>query len=464
MMSTGKYLTHKVPMAVASAMRRCGLMPGSSNIIVALSGGADSVALITALVDLGYSCIAAHCNFHLRGEESERDAHHAANVARGLDVDFVSTEFDVKEYCIRHGVSVEMACRELRYDWFSMLSRQHGDIPVAVAHHADDNVETMLLNMMRGTGLSGLTGMSLRRDYIIRPMLELRRSDILEYLALRDIRYVTDSSNNVNDVLRNRIRNIILPVVYQQFPHAQTSMAKTIANLSDTENLLELLVEQKRNQLCSSDNTTLDLQRLISENGEMAPALLYVLIRDRGFNRMQTDAMIDDCKECRSGNRYISYGRELMAVTNRGTLNFITPEGFDLSEQFAISLSDLRDSHLITLGHGFSASIVTRDEICYDRSGMRLYLHPDIIDEDGLIIRRWEKGDSIAPFGMNGRTRLVSDIFSDARLSIVEKRSKWVMALNEKILWVVGYRTSMYFTVDSNTDKAVCITYIGDEV
>ncbi|MDE5745321.1 MAG: tRNA lysidine(34) synthetase TilS, partial [Paramuribaculum sp.] len=202
----------------------------TDSIIVGLSGGADSVALLAALSAAGCKCIAAHCNFMLRGEESERDMAHAEKIARSLGTDYISTRFDVPEYMKSHKCSLETACRDLRYRWFEELRHTYDAVWIAVGHHREDNNETFFLNLLRGTGLRGLKGMRPINGTVIRPLLNFTREEIERYLENKGIPYITDSSNLVADVARNKIRNNIMPEIRKHFPNSGKTITSTISN------------------------------------------------------------------------------------------------------------------------------------------------------------------------------------------------------------------------------------------
>lgn len=212
-------------------------------VLVALSGGADSVALLRVLLALGYRCEAAHCNFHLRGEESNRDEQFVRELCRGLGVALHVTHFDTTAYAARHHVSIEMAAREMRYRWFEQLRQEREMSVIAVAHHRDDSVETFLLNLVRGAGINGLKGISPKNGAIVRPLLEVNRQDILDYLQHLQQPYVTDSTNLQDEYMRNKIRLNILPMLRELNPSVSESIAETAARLGDVSLLYNKEIE-----------------------------------------------------------------------------------------------------------------------------------------------------------------------------------------------------------------------------
>ncbi|MCM1504276.1 MAG: tRNA lysidine(34) synthetase TilS [Muribaculum sp.] len=421
----------------------------TNRVIVALSGGADSVALLCALCELGYECTAAHCDFHLRGDESERDRIHAATVAEMLGADYEEIHFDVDEYRRTHSVSVEMACRELRYGWFHSLSESLGNIPVAVAHHREDNVETLFLNLFRGTGISGLTGMKFVNGIIVRPMLDASRGEIELYLNKRGISYVTDSSNLLNDVKRNRIRNLIMPAIKEQFPDAGQGLSATMDNLARTESLYRELIERQRQKYVSGQGNIVDINLLLAESREPA-TLLFELIREKGFNFTQASNIVSAALgQTASGKVFKS--DSCTAALDRGLLRItVQSNGAVVASTFSLDMT--KEGYAQP---GINVSRIVRDKLTFDRSGMSLYLDSSVLDGNPEFeLRHWHEGDRIAPFGMKG-TRLVSDIFSDAKLSVDDKRRIWILTRNGLILWIVGLRTSRHFPVTDSTTEII---------
>ena len=215
------------------------IIPDRAKLIVGVSGGADSVALLHLLVEGGMNCVVAHCNFHLRGAESDRDALFVKNLAKEYELPYYQVDFKTEEYAQLRHLSIEMAARELRYDWFKeLISREKADY-VAVAHHADDLVETFLINLSRGTGLHGLTGMKEINGKVVRPLLSVWREEIKSYVRKNRLSYVEDSSNAIPFCARNKFRNDIIPGIEETFPYFKKSLFSTIHNLREAEVFME---------------------------------------------------------------------------------------------------------------------------------------------------------------------------------------------------------------------------------
>lgn len=422
------------------------LLSSEAVVIVALSGGADSVALLSALSRLGHHCIAAHCNFKLRGEESDRDQRHAAEIATRLGAEFVVTEFNTTDYASSYGISIEMAARDLRYKWFEQLRQQYSAEAIAVAHHRDDNIETFFLNLIRGTGIAGLTAMSPRRDYIIRPMLDVTRTDVIEYLHNQNLDYVTDSTNTDCDYKRNKIRNIILPLLREQFPNADNAIAHTIACLQSNEAIYRDAIDKAAIQYINDSKIALTE---IIDNSSAPATLLFELIRPYGFNYAQANDIIASAHN--SGSRI--FAPSYTALIDRGCL-LITP----------LSESEVKSEYIISLKNDISEPIHIRiDHITPhgNLSGLivgaknhTIMLDNSVTDGNPVFkLRKWKQSDRIAPFGMRG-TKKVSDIFSDSKLSLNDKQSTWILTRNDEILWIVGLRASRLFPI---TDRSTGI-------
>jgi len=417
------------------------------DVLVALSGGADSVALLVALNDLGYRCVSVHCNFHLRGMESDRDMDFVQSISEIYAVDCKCVHFDVENYKKINGVSTEMACRELRYDWFRKLSAEYGGIPVAVAHHRDDNEETLFLNLLRGTGITGLCGMRFRNGIFIRPLLNVGRREIETFLQSRGISFVTDSTNLENDVKRNRIRNIILPSLREQFPDADSGIVRTMSDLSRNRSLyMEAVAAMGARYL--DPHGHIDVASIAGEVQNSA-MLLYELIRDKGFSFLQAADIMRFPQM--SGRRF--YSRGYQALLDRGTLIVSRDEEIP---------GDIATFKIGRSGEGVPgplyAKFINRGDMRPDRSGNTLYLDASLLDEEPVFtLRGWRYGDRIQPFGMKG-SRLVSDIMSDAKLSLDDKKKVRILEVNGKVLWVVGLRASRHYPVTEKVESVLLIT------
>ena len=414
------------------------IMDDRCRVLVALSGGSDSVALLRILMQLGYECLCAHCNFHLRGDESDRDEHFVTRLCETLNVPLVIKHFDVGGYQDATGASVEMACRELRYEWFSQLLEEHDCRCVAVGHHIDDNIETFFLNALRGTGIAGLAGMKPRNGNVVRPLLCLSRHEILSWLSGVGQDYVTDSTNDENEVKRNRLRNIVLPAIYGNFPGSEQSLNKTIENVMSCFDLYNEAVGVMRNIVSEKDeNGVVVIERDILDSFACRSLLLYEILKPLGFNASQCSQMLSSVV----GRHFTSSSHK--ALIDRDKI-LVSPHREIEDEVHTIDLTEAMITSPITIevkhlkGGQFSPSMVDGKS--------KIALNAAVLNASEVVLRRWREGDRIKPFGMRG-SKLVSDLFTDNKLNELAKQQAWLLEADGEILWVVGYRASRNYAV-----------------
>ena len=414
-----------------------------SPVLVALSGGADSVALLHMLREAGADCRAVHCNFHLRGDESMRDEQFVRDLCHNLDVPLTVKDFDVAAYQKEHGGSVEMACRELRYAWFEQERQRLGCSMIAVAHHADDRVETFFLNLTRGTGVKGLAGMERISGHIWRPLLGVRRQEILDSLASIGQDYVTDSTNNMNDYRRNRLRNIVLPVIGQQFPHAHDRISGSMGNLLSDYHLMMTLVKD-----ALPDERHINIERLCAH--PQASTMLYHRIRHLGFNREQCIQAIEAAQRGHTGRHFIGKGN--LMVVNRQNIEI---EPFPVHQDIEIPL-DLHTGLLSPVRIDVNHCNAPFSPLMCDGKN-KVAFNTALLDCKLIIIRHWRKGDRIKPYGMKG-SKLVSDLFADLKLDHAAKQSAWILEADGDILWLLGYRASAHYPVTPESQDFLLLT------
>ena len=421
---------------------RHGLPPAPARLVVALSGGADSVALLAVLTALGYDCTAAHCNFHLRGGESMRDRRHAEAVSGRLGVDLCVKDFDVEARRRATGESVEMACRELRYAWFADLVDRQGARAVAVGHHREDVLETFFINLLRGTGIGGLTGIRAQQGMVVRPLLEFSRGDIEAYLRRRGLEWVDDSTNASDDFLRNRIRHHLLPLLDDLKPGGADAVLRTMALLGENRAFYDRAVRRRAAGYTDADTGDTDLAALSMDPD--GPLLLYEMLRPEGFTRRQTDDMLASAS--RSGGSF--YAGEALRSVDHGFLRAARAAG--------AAAPGCRD---VSLLHDIFDPI--RIEITrHDVSEFKPEGDPHVIyiDESALEgaprwqLRPWRRGDRLDPYGMSG-SKLVSDVFAQARLTAAGKDAAWLLWRDDTLMWVVGHRASRHFAVGPSTRR-----------
>jgi len=421
-----------------------GLLDENKPVLIGLSGGADSVALIAILVRLGYSCIAAHCNFHLRGEESDRDESFARKYAESLQVPFYKVDFDTIQYAEKNRLSIEMAARDLRYKWFEELRCQLNVQAIAVAHHQNDSVETMLMNMIRGTGIRGVTGIAPKNGYIVRPLLSVSREEIIDWLNDQQLSYVTDSTNLSDEYTRNFIRLRVLPLLEEINPSVRLSMARTAENLSAAETIYLSVIEKARKEVWSLDGS-LYIPALMRYPA--AETILYELLKPYGFIRIVSGDIFQALSK-EPGRVFYSSTHRLIkdrdslivtSVSQPEDISYILSEEGVCSGPIELSCSKAVFNKGFRLERDHTIAYFDYDKLCFP-----------------LTIRHWRDGDWFIPFGMQGRKK-VSDYFSDHKFSRVKKEQAWLLCSGEDIIWIVGERSDNRYRINNDTKQVLTV-------
>ncbi|MDO4949432.1 MAG: tRNA lysidine(34) synthetase TilS [Bacteroidales bacterium] len=403
----------------------------SDRLIIALSGGADSVALLRVMLQLGYHVHCVHCNFHLRGDESDRDEHFVRQLCQQLGVDLSVEHFDTRQYAANHHLSIEMAAREQRYARFEEIRLQIGAQFIAVAHHKDDSVETMLLNLVRGTGINGLIGIKPKNGTIVRPLLCVGREQILQYLHTLHQAFVTDSTNLHDDFQRNKIRLSVLPLLKEINPSLTDSLTETASHLRDVAIIYNKVLEEKRTLFVHDNTLCLDLLR----TEDCASALLFEMLRSYGFTATQCNNMLGASQ----GSRF--YSVEWQALIDRNRL-LLKPKGNTVPlPQLHVEVVEIGDDFVIPR---------KKELACLDADKLRLPLQ----------VRRWQQGDKFVPFGMHGK-KLISDYLTDRKFSQYQKEQTFVVCSKGEIVWIIGERPDNRYRITDNTRRAALIYSIS---
>ena len=421
------------------------LLPISAKIIIGLSGGADSVVLLHILHHLGYNCIAAHCNFHLRGEESARDEKLAEKLAFSYQIPFEKIDFNTIETAKKQGISIEMAARELRYNWFAELQEKQNADFIAVAHHQDDNIETFLLNLIRGTGIKGLTGIQPKNGKVVRPLLTVSKQEILDFAKENNLSFVTDSSNLQDEHTRNKIRLSVIPLLQKINPSVHSSILRTIENLTETQKVYAEKIDEEKKEIFNPQKGIIDIDKL--KNTSSPSSVLFEILKDYGFN-------YDNIKKITQGIGGLS-GKEFHSE------NFILSKNRD---QFILSPKKEKEDKQIYIISEENKKIETplNLEIDYILNEKDFQIKKEkeyaYFDAEKLTfplqIRKWEPGDRFMPLGMSGFQKL-SDYFNNQKFSKQEKENTWLLCSKKDIVWVIGHRTDDRYKIEKNTEK-VC--------
>lgn len=410
--------------------------------LVALSGGADSVCLLLLLLRLGYRVEAMHCNFHLRGEESDRDEAFVESLCQDKGVPLHLAHFDTRAYADLHHVSIEMAARELRYSWFEQLRRDLGAATICVAHHSDDNVETILMNLLRGTGLRGLQGIQPRRGHIVRPLLCVSREEIEQWLHEQGQPFVTDSTNTVADVVRNKLRLDIIPRLKDVFPQANSNILSTAHLVSEALRVYDHAISEQL-RLIAGDGSSISIDELLHEPSP--ESLLFEWLSPKGFSSHTILQLSQMLPTISSGREWSSATHTLVCHSGRLLLSAIEEQrGPLLIPEPGTYVYDDKTKLRLTIHEGQHIERDNPNVCCADASTIAFPLE----------LRHIRQGDRFRPLGMKG-TRLVSDFLTDLHLSIIDKRRQLVLCdAHGNIIWLIGRRMDDRFKVTKKTTKS----------
>lgn len=440
-----------VKASVEGYIARHSLLDRQSKYLVALSGGADSVALLLLLLDLGYAVEAVHCNFHLRGAESDRDEAFVERLCNAKGVVLHLAHFDTLAYASLHKVSIEMAARNLRYAHFEQLRRDIGAAAVCVAHHRNDNVETVLMNLVRGTGIHGLVGIRPVNGTIVRPLLCVSREDIECYLRSIGQDYVTDSTNLVADVTRNKIRLNVIPMLEKINPKVVESIQRTADYVAEAAKVYDVAIEEAVGEVLEKDGdrSVIDVNRL--QQLPSPEGVLFRILGDYGFSPQQVE-QINASIHAEPGRIVSSpaydllFDRGRLLIAERGErpkiLRIPEPGAYVYSGERRLRVS------LVPVGSDF----------CVSRQS-------DVVSVDAarvafpLTLRPLRPGDRFVPFGMKG-SKLVSDYLTDRKMDLFAKRSQLVLEdAHDNIVWVVCERVDNRCRITEKTSEALVLSF-----
>ncbi len=419
----------------------CGVN-ASDRILVALSGGADSVALLHLLLQNGFSCVAAHCNFSLRGLESDGDEAFVKELCRSWNVELHTIQFDTRAHSQAHKVSIEMAARQLRYQWFEQLLVDTGTQYLATGHHGNDAIETFLLNLVRGTGIKGLTGMAWRNQHIIRPLLAASAREVLDYCESNQLQFRTDSSNMETHYQRNKIRHQIVPLLEELNPSFFETMQHNMAYLREAEQVLATEIQRVKDQMVAQTEDALLIPiRLIVEHPQKQ-TMLYEILRPYGFPGQIMPSIINSLSGI-PGKQFFSATHRL--VIDRFNLILVAQSHAE-PEVYAIEGGQ-------TLMHQpLKMELRTFDKPAdyhFPKESWKVHLDADLIDFP-LTIRKMQAGDKFQPLGMQ-QFKKISDFFVDQKMSLIDKEKVWLLTNGCDIIWVMGQRMDDRYKITPTT-------------
>ena len=413
-------------------------------LLLAVSGGLDSMVLVHLFQQLNYEIVVLHCNFQLRGLESFEDQQFIQEYSNTNAIPFVFTQFDTEAFAADFKVSIQVAARELRYSWFyEQLAIQKGDF-ILTAHHADDNLETFLINLSRGTGLEGLIGIPAQNEKVIRPLLSFSRQQIEEYASVNKLKWREDSSNASDKYLRNKIRHHLVPLLKELNPNFISSFEKTQSFLSEAQELVDDAAIMVYQQVAREEGEDIyfDLVRLLQLPNYSS--YLYQWLKEFGFTAW------DDIYELVDGQS----GKQVLApyfrlIKDRDCLILSPLQSQENQQEFEIESLESKVKFPLNLVFSTVSKIgVASDSTIF-------------VDEDKLVfpltLRRWNEGDVFQPFGMGGKSKKVSKLIKDEKLSLIEKENVSLLCSDSQVIWVVGIRQDERFKIDAKTKKILKI-------
>lgn len=437
-----------------SYITREGLFTHDDRVLLAVSGGVDSMVLMSLVHGAGYRFAVVHCNFHLRGEESDGDELLVRTQAQKLGVVLHAVDFDTYAEVEATGESVEMAARRLRYTWFDELCAEHGYDVVVIAHHVDDSIETHFINMLRGTGVRGIAGIAPRNGRVVRPLLFATREDIVAYAAEHNIPFREDSSNSSTKHLRNRVRHELVPMLKQVSPQFTPVMQRNMALFGQAQGFIDASIGLIKKSVLSKVGDTYRLDVALIDGSLPRDFVIYEILNSEFGFRREVVAHLCAALDCGGTGRSF-YGGNMVAVIDRGAV-LIEPatEREDrvvevFSDEASVGVGDvvfnfehLNIDDVETLNQGADVALLDATKLSFP-----------------LIIRRWREGDTMVPLGMNGRKK-ISDMLIDSKVSLLDKREQYVVVAGDDIVWLVGRRIDNRYAVKSDTTHLLRISVV----
>jgi len=443
------------------------LFQKQDHLLLAVSGGVDSVVLCDLCDKAGFHFEIAHCNFQLRGEESERDENFVDRIAKKYEVNIFVKKFDTEAFAEKHKISIQVAARELRYEWFEELIKtdspptvqyqdqppylQHRTSYILTAHHANDNVETLLMNFFKGSGIAGLHAMLAKKGKIVRPLLFATREEISSYLKENQLEFVEDSSNLTDKYTRNYFRHELIPSIQKVFPKVEENLVNNIERFNEIEMLYRQSIDLHKKKLLEKRGNEIHIPVLKLLKAEPLQTLVFEIIKDFSFTAAQTDEVIKILKS--ESGKFISSSTHKI-LKNRNWL-IISP------------LNTLETAHII-IGQN-EKKIVFQEGILKLKfeENYKLKVSADsniaMLDAKNitfpLLLRKWKQGDYFYPLGMKKKKK-VSKFFIDQKMSITEKENTWILESNKRILWIIGKRIDDRFKIIPSTKEVLEIRFI----
>lgn len=418
---------------------------------VAISGGVDSVVLAYILYHNKFSITLLHCNFNLRNSASDGDQAFVENLAQNWNIPFLTIDFDTKSYAKKNKTSIQISARELRYDWFTKMANQHNLNTVVTAHHADDNLETILINLSRGTGLEGLTGIPQINGLYSRPLLPFSKEQILSFAKENNLEWREDISNADTKYVRNKIRHQMIPAYKEVQPQLLNNITNTVKYLQQSQHLVNTYIQKKQQSFLEqgSDKNSFQLSIEKLKQEPHIDLVLFETLKEYGFNAWND---IKNLLNAQSGKKVISATHTLLK--NREYLLLYKTLPIEVNKSFKIEEKDQKLNIKSGILHIENAASISNLD---HKILSSIQIDKDLLDFP-LVVRKWQKGDYFYPVGMQGKKKL-SKYFKDEKFSIPDKESTWLLCSKNEIIWVISKRVDRRFQITSKTTNSLTITY-----
>lgn len=421
---------------------------GEAPVLLAVSGGGDSMVMANLFLQSNIKFAVAHCNFQLRGEEADKDEELVRNWCEQNNISFHNTRFDTKQMSADWKKGTQETARILRYEWLELIRIENSYSKIATAHHANDNIETLLMNLFKGTGMSGMHAIPLINGFIIRPLLFAQKEDIVEYAKTNNISFRNDASNATDAYLRNAVRLHIMPVVKQWFPNAVQHVSESIERFSQAEMLYKKAIEQEKKKLMEQRGQDMYIPIRKLKLRSPLETICYELFAPYGFSSAQLPHILS-LLDAESGHlvssttHHIIRNRDFLVLTKVRT------------EETGLILVEGAPCKIETGKYHFTFSIETKPKnipaasniACIDMKGI----------EFPLILRKWKTGDYFYPIGMGMKKKKLSNFFIDTKVPLHEKEQTWVLECNKRIAWIAGMRLDERFKIKENTQQVLMV-------